>query len=205
MSAGVGIYAGDKELMGVELAAQLEGPSRGTPVGTASFKFFGLKVAFEIEVGGRPAGSRQPIAHPRADVLAALALPVVVGRRRRRSTARPPAHLRPRAAEDDGDVVWVRPDTSSRSARRSPRSTARWRSSARPCRRQERSSCTSPPPASATQRRRSTRPAVDWFAPAQFEVLGSSDKLARASFEEMTAGVTFGHRRSRRDRADPTT
>ncbi len=34
---------------------------------------------------------------------------------------------------------------------------------------------------------------VDWFAPAQFEVLGRSEKLSRASFEEMNAGVTFGH------------
>jgi hypothetical protein len=35
-------------------------------------------------------------------------------------------------------------------------------------------------------------PANDWFAPAQFEVLGRTDKLTRASFEEMNAGVTFG-------------
>jgi hypothetical protein len=34
--------------------------------------------------------------------------------------------------------------------------------------------------------------ANDWFAPAQFEVLARTDKLTRASFEEMTAGVTFG-------------
>jgi hypothetical protein len=34
--------------------------------------------------------------------------------------------------------------------------------------------------------------ADDWFAPAQFEELGRIEKLSRASFERMPAGVTFG-------------
>ena len=32
----------------------------------------------------------------------------------------------------------------------------------------------------------------DWFAPAHFENLSKEEKLARASFEEMVAGVSFG-------------
>ena len=35
-------------------------------------------------------------------------------------------------------------------------------------------------------------PVQDWFAPAQFEALDQREKLSRASFEEMDAGVTFG-------------
>lgn len=76
LSAGVGIYAGNKELMGVDLAAHLEGPEPWYASGRAAFKFFGLKIEFEIEVGGKAVGEPKPIAHPRVEVLAALGLPV---------------------------------------------------------------------------------------------------------------------------------
>ena len=34
--------------------------------------------------------------------------------------------------------------------------------------------------------------ATDWFAPAQWEVLGRAEKLERSSYEEMDAGVVLG-------------
>jgi hypothetical protein len=109
MSAGVGIYAGNKELLGVTLSLLLEGPKPWYAVGNASFKFFGLKVAFELEVGSRAAGEPKPIAHPREDVLRALALPSSW------SELAPidgwASGITYAAASDDG-TVWVRPDHS---------------------------------------------------------------------------------------------
>ena len=102
--------------MGVDLAAHLEGPEPWYASGHASFKFFGLKVQFDLEVGGKAPGEPKPIAHPRTDALAALAQPLVVAggradRRPRRGDhvphaggrrlghglgpARPPAHGAP--------------------------------------------------------------------------------------------------------------
>ncbi len=191
MSAGVGIYAGNKELMGVDLAAHLEGPEPWFASGYASFKFFGLKVEFAIEVGGQAVGEPKPIAHPRADVLAALALPSSwqeagpIG-----GLGAGITYLTP--AEQSGDTVWVRPDhqlTVRQSIAPLDR-TLEIVGQAVPAAGEELLHITAVEignePADVTS-------ALDWFAPAQFEELDRAEKLARASFEEMNAGVTFGH------------
>jgi hypothetical protein len=189
MSAGVGIYSGDKELMGVQLSLQLEGPKPWYAVGTASFKFFGLKVDFELEVGSTAAGEPKPIAHPRADVLEALALP---------SSWSETAPLDGLAAgityaqvTPEDDTVWVRPDHQLivRQSVVPLNRTLDIVGQAVPASGEELLTVTD---AGFSGEDVEWDLADDWFAPAQFEVLGRTDKLTRASYEEMTAGVTFG-------------
>ena len=70
--ASVGVYSGNKELMGVALTAHLEGPRPWYCTGTASFKFFGINVNFEVEVGSTAASEPKPVIPLRADVREAL-------------------------------------------------------------------------------------------------------------------------------------
>lgn len=190
MSAGVGIYAGDKELLGVQLSLQLEGPKPWFAAGTASFKFFGLKVSFELEVGSTAAGEPKPIAHPRADVLAALASPASW------SETAPldglAAGITYVAAAPEDDTVWVRPDhqLTVRQSIAPLNRTLEIVGQAVPAAGEELLTVTGA--GFGTAGDVDWDLADDWFAPAQFEVLGKTDKLTRASFEEMTAGVTFG-------------
>jgi hypothetical protein len=190
MSAGVGIYSGNKELMGVELAAHLEGPEPWFASALASFKFFGLRVTFELEVGGHAAGEPRPVGHPRTDALAALRLlaswsedaPID-------GLAAGLTYLTP--VEESTEVLWVRPDhqLSVRQSIAPLDRTLEIIGQAVPAVGQEL--------LHITEARVGGEPvdfttSVDWFAPAQFEELGRAEKLSRASFEEMNAGATFG-------------
>lgn len=65
MSAGVGVFANDKELLGVSLAVHLEGPEPWFASGNARFTFFGIKVKFDFSVGGHA----PPEVAPTTDVL----------------------------------------------------------------------------------------------------------------------------------------
>lgn len=190
MSAGVGIYSGDKELMGVDLAAHLEGPEPWYASGQASFKFFGLKVEFDLEVGGKAAGEPKPIAHPRADALAVLRLPA--SWQEAGPTAGLGAGITYVTPVDDGsDTVWVRPDhqLTVRQSVAPLERTLEIVGQAVPAAGEEILHVTG---AGIGDQAVEPTPAVDWFAPAQFEVLDRAEKLSRASFEEMDAGVTFG-------------
>jgi hypothetical protein len=190
MSAGVGIYSGNNELMGVQLSLQLEGPEPWYAAGNASFKFFGLKVDFEPEVGSTAAGEPKPIAHPRADVLAALRSPASW------SETDPldglAAGITYVAATPEDDTVWVRPDhqLTVRQSIAPLNRTLEIVGQALPAPGEELMIVTEA--GFGTTVIDNPEPANDWFAPAQFEVLGRTDKLTRASFEEMNAGVTFG-------------
>ena len=190
LSAGVGIYSGNKELMGVEIAAHLEGPKPWYASALASFKFFGLKVNFDLEVGGKAPGEPKPIAHPRADALTALRSPASW------QEAGPvdalAAGITYLTPDDDGsETVWVRPDhqlTARQSAAPLER-TLEIVGQAVPAAGEEILHVTGAGIGAVAV---DPVAAVDWFAPAQFEVLSQSEKLARASFEQMDAGVTFG-------------
>jgi hypothetical protein len=189
MSAGVGIYSGDKELMGVQLSLQLEGPEPWYAAGNASFKFFGLKVDFELEVGSTAAGEPKPIVHPRDDVIAALQSPASW------SETAPLDGLASGityvAATPEDDTVWVRPDhqLTVRQSVAPLNRTLEIVGQALPAPGEELITVTDAGFDTIDVAWELTN---DWFAPAQFEVLSRTDKLTRASFEEMTAGVTFG-------------
>jgi uncharacterized protein DUF6603 len=190
MSAGVGIYAGNKELMGVQLSLQLEGPKPWYAVGNASFKFFGLKVEFALEVGSTAAGEPKPIAHPRVGVHEALATPSSWSETAPLDGLAAGITYAPATPEDD--TVWVRPDhqLTVRQSVAPLNRTLEIIGQAVPASGEELLTVTAA--GFGDGKAVDWELADDWFAPAQFEVLGKTDKLTRASYEEMTAGVTFG-------------
>ena len=191
VSAGVGVYAGDKELMGVELFAHLEGPEPWFATASGRFRFFVVNVRFEVTVGGHaapeliPAG-RRPRPH------GATSSPT--RRRGRRGT---------RAAMPAGLVLRPEASTTRDPARRQHRRRAD-RGAARrdpgPLRRAD------PAPGRGRRRRhrrgrRRYREALSgvevedvlgWFAPAQFQVMRDEARLAAPSYEQHRAGVAFG-------------
>jgi hypothetical protein len=190
MSAGVAMYSGDQELMGVQLAFLLEGPDPWYAIGTASFRFLGIKINFNLEVGDAAAGEPKPLAHPHQDVVAALrsagswyeVAPAD-------TTASAITYLQP---SPDDATTWVRPDHQ-----------VAVRQSAAPLNRTlEIVGQAVPAPgeqlitlvdAGIGDRTDITwELADDWFAPAQFEDLSASAKLSRESYELMNAGATFG-------------
>jgi hypothetical protein len=106
VSAGVGVYAGSKELLGVELSAHLEGPAPWFATASGRFRFFLVNVRFEVTVGAHAA----PALPPGVDVLAAIAAELAhpeAWSARRAST--PVAALNLRSDVEEGVV---RPDDS---------------------------------------------------------------------------------------------
>ena len=194
MAAGVGVYSGNRELMGVSLSFVLEGPKPWAAAGDASFKFFGIKVKFSFDVGDGAGSEPRPIANPQRDACNAMRSASAW------SEAEPVEGLAAGltytgAGEDEGedDVVWVRPDHQ-----------LRVRQGVAPLeRRLEIIGQAVPAPGEdflevtaygfGTAEFTDKEYADDWFAPAQFEDLGTSQRLSRDSFEEMHAGVTFGN------------
>ena len=109
MSAGVAVYSGNKELMGVQLSVILEGPEPWFVVGTATFKFFGVSVNFDLEVGSQAAGEPKPTVELRSQVIEALESGASwreAGPVSGRSAGIVFGALDPGA----DDTVWVRPD-----------------------------------------------------------------------------------------------
>jgi hypothetical protein len=174
----------------VQLSLLLEGPKPWYAVGTASFKFFGLHVDFALEVGGRAASQPMPLAHPRTDVMAALRSPE--SWHEIAPTDPVVALVSYAEAEPDDTTVWVRPDhqVGVRQGVAPLDRTLEIVGNAVPAAGQERLNLTGS--GVTGQAGLVGMPLDDWFAPAQFEKLSGPDRLSRASFELMTAGVTFG-------------
>lgn len=193
MYASVGVYSGNKELMGVHLSAHLEGPKPWYASGIASFKFFGIKINFSVEVGSKaPGESKQRIAL-RDDLMTAL-------NSRESWRELPPAaaimsgitfmDLEPDPSED-ADRIWVRPDHNVAVSQ-----------GIVPLNKQIEVVGQGLPEAGEDYfpitgaglggLAIAYEEVDDFFAPAKFENLSRKDKLERSSFEEMTAGVSFG-------------
>jgi hypothetical protein len=190
MSAGVGIYSGDKELLGVQLALLLEGPKPWYAIGTASFKFFGIKVNFELEIGGQAASVPPPLAHPRADVIAALQLPDSwIEIAPAEALAASVTYV---VADPDDTTTWVRPDhqVGVRQGAAPLNRTLQVVGNSVPAPGEELITVTDA--GIGTRTDIDWDLADDWFAPAQFERITGPARLTRASYELMTAGVTFG-------------
>jgi hypothetical protein len=192
MSAGVAVYSGNKELLGVQLSVQLEGPEPWYLVGNATFKFFGVKVKFDVEVGSKAAGEPKPTVPLRDQVLAelaaggswseagpadGLAAGIIFGA------------LDPAAT---GDTIWVRPDhqlSVTQSVAPFDRDIEVV-GQALPAAGHERLTVTAAGIGTVADTQSAT--VEDWFAPAQYEAMSSTERLTRASFELMPAGVAFG-------------
>ena len=185
-SAGVSISAGDRELMGVQLRAHLEGPQPWYATGTATFTFFGLDVDFGFDVGSQPGGEPREIYPVGPDVAAAM----------RVSSGWVAAD--PAVAWGTGVVMgdqlpeglWVRPDQ-----------TVEVRQSLAPLNRTITAYGEYIPASDRIEAGDVILAGLpvaapvwveDWFAPAQFDRLDDTSSLSAPSYELMTAGVCFG-------------
>lgn len=188
--AEVGVYSGNKELMGVHLSAHLEGPEPWFASALASFKFFGVKVKFEIEVGGKAADENRPLVEIRGDVIAALSQ--ISAWEEAAPFGVPAAITYIDMAPTDDDVMWVRPDHSLVA-----------RQGVAPLERALEVIGEGTPHPDHTYLRITAAGfmgdaqedpdrVTDWFAPAMFERMSDQGRLSRESYEEMTAGVSFG-------------
>jgi hypothetical protein len=189
-SAGVGVYANDKELLGVWLAVHFEGPKPWFASGTAEFKFFGVNVDFDFLVGSLAA----PALPPPADVLdlvrAELASPAAWTTRS--------ASVLPSGIRYAGDSTggFLRPDdqlVGRQTVAPLGRDFDRFAES-RPL--QTRVDLLSvslrDPVSQAALDELVTEEETDWFAPAMFDVMSDAARLAAPSYEQMTAGVVVG-------------
>lgn len=193
IAAAVGVYSGDKELMGVYLAAHLEGPKPWFASGTAEFKFFGIKVKFNVEVGSKAPDEPKERIALRADILAALS-----AKESWKETPPKTALLAGLTFVDlnadpelDADRIWIRPDHSVAVSQGIAPLNRKIEivGTGLPAAGDEMFNIDS---ASIGALGSEFEKVLDYFAPAQFEDLTRADKLARASFEEMPAGVSFG-------------
>lgn len=186
-AAGVGVYSGNKELMGVHFEAYLEGPDPWYVTGQASFKFFGIKVKFNVEVGSQVGSEPKEAVELRDKVREALAAASAWSEIAPTITVSGITYI----DVSDEDIAWIRPDHLVEVAQ-----------GVAPLNR-EIEVVGQGLPAAGDNRftitdaglRGSTAPwetKTDWFAPAQFERMSNDEKLARASFEQMDAGVSFG-------------
>jgi hypothetical protein len=187
-SAGVGVYANDKELMGVQLAVHLEGPKPWYASGDASFKFFGVNVKFDFAVGGRAA----PVLPPTSDVLLLV----------RDEMASPAAWAPARLPGITAGVLfgategYVRPDERvliRQTLAPLGRPFARYGETT-PLQTEVHVDAATLVDAEtgATIGSIEITDETDWFAPAQYDVMSDQARLAQPSYERMTAGVGIG-------------
>lgn len=183
----VSVSAGEKELLAVSLAAHLEGPEPWYTNGSATFEFFGVHVGFAFEFGGSAEPETPGCQNVLDLVVAALEAP---------GAWRPaqPAWVDTTTvvfAEDDGeegtDGLWIRPDAKL-DARQNvaplDRTLDRFGTFAI-------DGDTTLAVVGAGVRGVGDEwvTIADWFAPAQYDDLTRTEKLAAPSYEEMTTGV----------------
>ncbi len=190
VAAGVGVYAGSRELMGVELSAHLEGPEPWFATASGRFRFFFVNVRFDVTVGARAA----PAVPDTVDVLALMAAEIVHPEAwsARRPSA-PPAGLVLRA---ELDAAVVRPDDTvvvvqtvaplERTLERLGELT--------PLQEEVHVAATEVVDGAtgAPLDGLVVEDVTGWFAPAQFETLRDEQRLAAPSYELHQAGVAFG-------------
>ena len=187
-SVAVTAGSGDHELLAVSLSAHLEGPAPWACSGSARFAFLGIDVRFEIDVGANP-----PAQAPRTEnvldlVVAALELPSAW-------RAIPPPAATVLVATDDApdeNDVWASPDADLEAVQ-----------DVAPLDREldhlgvyeiagPRELTVAGAGVDGAGKALVWAAATDYFAPAQYDDLSRTEKLAAPSYEEMTAGVRFG-------------
>lgn len=189
VSAGVGVYAGERELLGVQLDAHVEGPDPWFAVASASFRFFGIKVNFSVTVGGHA----PPAVPASVDVL-----DLVAGQLAQAEAWSPEA-----AAGEPAGVI-LRDGVSREALRPDDRIVVRQRVAPLDHTLERfgtfilvQTTVTITEASLATADGTpitgvATADISDWFAPATFSVLKTQERLSAPSYEEMTAGVSFG-------------
>jgi hypothetical protein len=190
VSAGVGVYAGSKELLGVELSAHLEGPEPWFATASGRFRFFFVNVKFDVTVGGHAAPALPDTVDVLAAMAAELAHPEAWSARRPTS---PAAGLVLRADLPD---TLVRPDDSvvvQQSVAPLGETLERF-GELTPIQDEVHVASTTVVDGATGE------PLLDlleedvdgWFAPAQFEAMRDEARLSAPSYELHPAGVSFG-------------
>jgi hypothetical protein len=187
--ASVAITAGtgDHELLAVSLAAHLEGPDPWACSGSARFTFLGIDVRFEIDVGGSPPDEAPSTENVLEQVAAALGQPSAW-----RSVAPAAAAVLVAADDPTDDEVWATPDSDLEAVQ-----------DLAPLDREldhygayaiagPRELTIAGAGVDGAGKALVWTAAQGYFAPAQYDDLTRSEMLAAPSYEEMTAGVSFG-------------
>ncbi|HMI82547.1 MAG TPA: DUF6603 domain-containing protein [Polyangiaceae bacterium] len=179
----VDVSAGDKELFGAELRVHLEGPKPWYATAIGSITFFGLDVHFEVAFGGTAKAEAAPRSHVLAAVRDALAS----------------ADAWRELAPDASPILFAAASAAPGAPRVRPDAELEVRQSLAPLDRElERYGAYGiDGPTYLTLRMAglegvpssSYQIVSDWFAPAQFDVMTTPEKLAAPSYAEMTAGV----------------
>jgi hypothetical protein len=185
----VEVSAGDKELFGADLAVHIEGPQPWYATVRGSVDFFGIDVPFDLSFGGAAAVQAPPRANVLDDVETALAAAASWHEVAPASAAVRFASEAPDGGAGDDTQLRVRPDAGLQA-----------RQSVAPLDREldvygvyaidgptlltlDGAGLGDPPGGGDWQ------PVQDWFAPAQFDDMSRTEKLAAPSYEEMTAGA----------------
>ncbi len=190
VSAGVGVYAGDKELLGVELFAHLEGPEPWFATARGRFRFFVVNVRFEVTVGGHAAPERPPSADVLALMGDELAHPEAWSARH---PSAPPAGL---VLRTDLDDAVIRPDDSVvvvQSVAPLGETLARF-GELTPVQDEVDVAGTAVVDGATGEALSGVEveDVLGWFAPAQFQSMRDEARLAAPSYEQHRAGVAFG-------------
>lgn len=202
VTAGVAVYSGDKELMGVTLGAHVEGPAPWFASGFAQFKFFGIKVTFDFTVGSRAA----PELPPLTDVIELIeAQWADAGRWEIERPAGIVAGVLLRQPADDGAADDAGDGAASGGEPLlTPDATLVVRQNVAPLGRTLEQYGTNriaqgrvdvaavrivDALTDAALPGVTGEPVTDWFAPAQFERMNERQRLTAASYEEYQAGV----------------
>jgi hypothetical protein len=190
VSVTVTAGSSDREVTAIWLSAHLEGPKPWYATGTARFDFFGIDVPFHVEFGG-PAAVQAPA---RQDVRA-----LVVAALEDRSAWRgmvpagaDAAAIIPAVDESDDDEdadVPIRPDAELEAVQTvAPLERTLEHYGIYEITGPDRLGITGAGVGTPSQTWDTVQ---DWFAPAQYDDMSRSEKLAAPSYEQMTGGVRF--------------
>lgn len=192
VTAGVGVYSGKKELMGVSLGAHVEGPDPWFASGYARFKFFGVKVKFDFTVGAKASAVTPPttdlmeLMEPQflADDIWAI----------ERGSGLAAGLIMAEVAEEDTPPMLADGTITMRQTIAPLERTIEVFGTNRVA--QSRIDIDRAVLEDATTNQVlagvTADPVDDWFAPAQFDDLSDTEKLAAPSYELERSGVRFG-------------
>ncbi len=186
-SVAVTAGSGDHELLAVSLTAHLGGPKPWACSGSAQFTFLDIDVRFEIDVGGNTPAEAPPTQNVLTLVAAALAEPPAW-------RPVPPAAATVLVAADDvaDDEVWASPDADLEAVQDlAPLDRKLDHYGAYAIAGPRELTIIGAGVDGAGEALVWTA-AQDYFAPAQYDDLSRSEKLAAPSYEAMAAGVRFG-------------